>query len=295
MEPAALDRVLVTGSKGQLGAAFVDRLSADGNATGIDVDDLDIADSQRTQEFVRACRPTAIINCAAFTDVDGAESRPLDAFRTNAEAVWCLAKLANELEAVLLHFSTEFVYDGELDRPYIENDAAAPRSVYGMSKLAGERFAGTAKRNYVLRLSSLYGGHTRRTSVDWVLRQAQSGQRVTAFLDRRVSPSYVPDVVDASLDLLRSGAPFGLFNCGSIDWCTWAELAACILDAVGRPELLAPVPFVPRANSAVRPKNCSMSSAKLCSHVENPPRGWKDALTDYLVRLGVATRDLRYD
>jgi dTDP-4-dehydrorhamnose reductase len=287
MERQVLERVLVTGSQGQLGAVFVTRLSASGLVAGVDVDELDIAEPARVREFVRAFRPSAIINCAAFTDVDGAETRALDALRVNAEAVWCLAVLASELDAVLVHFSTEFVYDGTLGRPYTEDDEPAPQSVYGMTKLVGERFARRAERNYVLRLSSLYGGHTRRTSVDWILRQAQAGQRVTAFADRTVSPSYVPDVVDATLELVSAAAPFGLYNCGSVDSCTWAELAERALAVCGRPDLLERVPFVAQPNRAVRPKNCTMSSAKLCGQIARAPRPWSDALSDYLLRLGI--------
>lgn len=288
MSTPVLERVLVTGSKGQLGKAFIDQLSVGCSVTGVDIDDLDVANGARVREFVRRCRPTAIINCAAFTNVDGAESQPLDAIRANVEAVWNLARLADDCGALLLHFSTEFVWDGALDRPYTEHDEPAPQSVYGITKLLGERFALSAGRSYVLRLSSLYGGHTGRTSVDWIVRQAQANQPVTAFSDRTVSPSYVPDVVSASLDLVRAGAPFGLYNCGSTDWCTWAELAAHVLDAVGRPELLAPIPFVSQPNRAVRPRNCTMSSVKLARQVAVPPRPWREALSDYLARLGIA-------
>jgi len=283
-----LERVLVTGSKGQLGAAFVTRLSAEAHVTGIDVDDVDLADPVLLREYVRRCRPTVIVNCAAFTDVDGAEARPLDAYRVNAEAVWCLAGLASELDAVLVHYSTEFVYDGKLDRPYTEDEETAPQSVYGMTKLVGERFALGAKRGYVLRLSSLYGGHTRRSTVDWMVRQAHDGQPVTAFTDRTVSPSYVPDVVEATLELLVKEAPFGLYNCGSVDWCSWADVAEQVLAACDRPELLERVPFVAQPNRAVRPRNCTMSSAKLRAHVASAPRTWSDALSDYLARVGIA-------
>jgi dTDP-4-dehydrorhamnose reductase len=288
MADRVLERVLVTGSKGQLGAAFMTRLADRAYVTGIDVDDVDLTDPALLRECVRRCRPTAIVNCAAFTDVDGAESRPLDAYRVNAEAVWCLAGLASELDAVLVHYGTEFVYDGTLDRPYTEEDDTAPQSVYGMTKLVGERFALGAKRSYALRLSSLYGGHTRRTTVDWILRQAQSGQPVTAFADRTVSPSYVPEVVDATLELLVKGAPFGLYNCGSMDSCSWADMAERVLATCGRPDLLKRVPFVEQPNRAVRPRNCTMSSAKLRAHVISAPGTWREALSDYLARLGIA-------
>ena len=124
---------------------------------------------------------------------------------------------------------------GTLDRPYTEDDEPAPQSVYGMTKLVGERFAQRAERSYVLRLSSLYGGHTRRTTVDWILRQAQAGQRVTAFADRTVSPSYVPDVVEATLELVANAAPFGLYNCGSVDSCTWADWRSGFLPPAAGP------------------------------------------------------------
>ena len=106
MARRVLERVLVTGAEGQLGAAFMTRLADGVHVTGIDVDDVDFTDPALLRDYVRRCRPTAIINCAAFNDVDGAEARPLDAHRVNAEAVWCLAGLASELDAVSVHCST---------------------------------------------------------------------------------------------------------------------------------------------------------------------------------------------
>lgn len=279
-----MTRVLVAGSDGQLGRAFADRLDGVADVSGVDIGRLDLTIRPEVERFVRAYRPTLILNCAAFNDVDGAEARPLDAYRANAEAVWTLACLANELDAALVHFSTEFVFDGQLDRPYAEDDEPSPQSVYGMTKLVGERFAQSARRHYVLRLSSLYGGHTRRTTIDWVLRQAAAGQRVTAFVDRTVSPSYVPDVVEATLELVQSGAPQGLYHCGSSDWCTWADVAARVLQAGGRPDLLDQAPFAATPGRAARPKHCAMSSARLSAHA-TPPRSWTAALDDYLARI----------
>jgi dTDP-4-dehydrorhamnose reductase len=284
MTDTALARVLVTGADGQLGAAFVNRLSGVARVTGVDIGTLDLTSATRVREFVRECRPTLILNCAAFNDVDGAETRPLEAFRVNAESVWTLASLANECDALLVHYSTEFVYDGRLERPYTEDDDPSPQSAYGLSKLLGERLALTASRSYVLRLSSLYGGHTKRTTIDWIDRQARAGQRVTAFADRTVSPSYVPDVVEATLDLVARSAPFGLYNCGSSDWCTWADVAQRILLARGRPDLLDRMPFVAAPGRAPRPRNCAMSSARLCA-VARPPRTWAEALDHYLSTL----------
>jgi dTDP-4-dehydrorhamnose reductase len=284
-----MTNVLVTGARGQLGTAFVNELTGRTRVAGVDLEDLDLTASDLVRDYVRKYRPALILNCAAFNDVDGAEAHALAAYRANAEAVWTLATLAEELGAVLVHYSTEFVFDGRLERPYTEADEPSPQSVYGMTKLVGERFAAAAGRGYVLRLSSLYGGHTRKTSVDWILRQAQGGQRITAFADRTVSPSYVPDVVRTTLDLVDGSAPFGLYHCGSADWCTWADIARRILAACGRPDLLDSVPFAAAPNRAVRPKHCAMSSARL-HEVVPAARSWSAALDHYLATAaGLAT------
>jgi len=275
------ERVFVTGSRGQLGAAFVARLSPLCQVAGVDLDDLDITDPVRVREAVRSFGPGLILNCAAFNDVDGAEARTLDAYRVNGEAVWTLASVARERAAVFVHYSSEFVYDGTQERPYTEDDEVAPQSVYGATKLVGERYAAAAPRHYVLRLSSLYGGHTGRTTIDWIVRQGLAGAPVRAFSDRTVSPSYVPDVVEATLELLGAGAPFGRYNCGSPDWCTWADIAERALAFTGRPGLLERAAFTNTPGRAARPQHCAMSSARLCAVVRSP-RPWREALDHYL-------------
>jgi len=207
--------VLVTGSEGRLGRAFLLRLSPLGDCIGVDQGDLDIADERATAHFVRSLRPRLILNCAAYDAVDGAEAAPLDALRTNAATVSTLVGLAADLDAVLVHYGSDFVFDGEGPEPYREDDEPRPRSMYGMSKLVGERCAMTASRLYVVRVSSLWGGHTQRSFVDAIIRQARAGQRVAAFDDRTVSPSCVPDVVDATLALVAGRAAHGLYHCAS--------------------------------------------------------------------------------
>lgn len=283
MAEGCLTRVLVTGADGQLGSAFVERLSEATAVRGIDVGSLDITEPATVRRFVAAFRPTLILNCAAFTDVDGAERQPLAAYRVNAEAVLTLALAAEDAGAVFVHYSTDFVHDGCQARPYTEDDEPRPQSMYGVTKLVGERYAGAASRRYVLRLSSLYGGRHRRTSVDWMIRQAQAGERIPAFVDRTVSPSYVPDVVEVTLRLLGGPAPFGLYNCGSADWCTWADIASRVLARWQRHELLDPKPFADVPGRASRPKNCALSSQRLMAAGASP-RTWARALDDYLDR-----------
>lgn len=271
----------MTGALGQLGAAFVAQLSRSTHVVGVDMDTLDITREDDVAALAREMRPSAIINCAAFNDVDGAELAADQARLVNTEAVWNLARVAREFGATLVHFSTDFVFDGTKSEPYAEDDSPAPKSVYGMSKLLSEEAAASAERHYVLRLSSLYGGHTRKSGVDWMLQQASNGKPVGAFADRTVSPSYVPDVVRITLALLERRAPYGLYHCGSTGWCTWGELAAHILERVGRPDLLQAVPFVPSDFRAIRPRHCALANRRLESEGLQPLH-WQAALDEYL-------------
>ena len=147
--------LMVIGAGGQLGRAMVERCAGAAAVHAYTRQDLDAGDARAVASEVERVKPTLLINCSAFTDVDGAETRPLAAFRVNAEAVWCLARLAREFDAVLVHYSTEFVYDGTLGRPYVEDDEPGPQSVYGISKLAGEFNYGT---HPILDLSGLPEG-----------------------------------------------------------------------------------------------------------------------------------------
>lgn len=279
-------RALVTGSDGQLGRAFVSRLAEVWAVTGVDRGEIDLTRPTDLRQLVDEVRPSLIINCAAWNDVDGAETHPLDAFRTNGDVVWYLADLARARDATLVHFSSDFVFDGTKTEPHTEDDDPAPQSVYGMSKLAGERNATRAERHYVLRLASLYGGHTRRTSTDWFIERARAGERVTAFGNRTVSPSYVPHVVDQTCRLLDVGAPFGLYHAASADWCLWTDIAARILARVGKSDLLVPTTFDNPPDRAPRPQHCALSSAKLAAAI-GPLPGWREALDDYLGRVQV--------
>jgi dTDP-4-dehydrorhamnose reductase len=197
---------LVLGADGQLGGAFAKALSSMCSVVAVDAPSVDICAAAELSELVRRSRPATIVNCAAWNAVDQAEDRPLDALYTNAFAVRTLAALATELGATLVHFSSDFVFDGRASTPYCELDAPGPLSVYGMSKLLGEYGAATTPSHYVLRLSSLYGGARRTSFVDRIAATLAEGKSISVYRDRMVSLSYVPDVVDATLRLVKNGA-----------------------------------------------------------------------------------------
>jgi dTDP-4-dehydrorhamnose reductase len=226
--------------------------------------------------------PDVLINCAAFTDVDGAEADPVAALTVNACAVRALARAADGIDATFVHFSTDFVFDGHADRPYDEEAAPNPRSVYAASKLLGEWFAKDAPRHYVLRVASLFGGLQPRSSIDRILERIRQGTPVRAFVDRTVSPSFIEDVVTATAALLAAEPEPGVYHCVNSGWTTWSSLARALGQMSGRPH--APVVDVPMADAhlvAERPRFAALSNAKLTA-AGIPMPTWQDALARYV-------------
>ena len=275
-------RYLITGAAGQLGAAFAHRLGTRGDdLVALTRRDLDLTDARAVVAAVEAARPDVILNCAAYNAVDQAEDDAPGALAVNAFAVHDLARAASRGGARLVHYGTDFVFDGLATAPYREDDAANPRSVYGQSKLVGEWLALEAPGSVVLRVESLFGGPATRSSVDRIIATLQSGEPARVFVDRVVSPSYVDDVMDATLALLSLGAPGGIYHCvnsGSTTWHGLAELVARLLGIEGR--LLA-VHAADVPMRAPRPQYCALSNARLSAlGVEMP--SWQDALTRHI-------------
>lgn len=282
--PAARPVALVTGAAGQLGSAFLASLSDEYEVSGATRDTLDITSHEHVMRRVAECRPAVIFNCAAYNDVDGAEDDAVTAFEVNAFAVKSLARAASETGAVLVHYSTDFVFDGETDRPYREDDAPNPRSVYGQSKLVGEWLAADAPRHYVLRVESLFGGPNGRSSIDRIIQALRSGGQARVFSDRHVSPSYVEDVVLATRALLGAAAPAGLYHCVNHGYATWLEVGQEIARELGAP----PTQLVPVLTSDVklkasRPRFAALEAKRLADAGISMPR-WQDAASRHLGR-----------
>ena len=155
-------RIAVVGARGQLGAAVVHECRPAHDVVALTRADLDVTDDGAVEEAIDRIRPEAIINCAADNRVDAAEDHPLDALNVNSFAVRALARAAGRHGAALVHYSSDFVFDGAADTPYLEEDRPNPLSVYAASKLLGEWFAVDAPRAYVLRVESLFGLKARR-------------------------------------------------------------------------------------------------------------------------------------
>jgi dTDP-4-dehydrorhamnose reductase len=275
-------RVLVTGAGGLLAAAIVREFEAVGAAlVGLRRVDLDITDREQVQRAIIAARPELVVNCAAFNDVDGAEAQPAAALRVNAFAVRSLARSAHAVGALLVHYSTDFVFDGEQTRPYVEDDPANPRSAYAASKLLGEWFALEHPGAYVLRVEALFGQPgpegRRRGSLEGIVRRMRAGETVPVFVDRTITLGYTTDIAAATRELVIRRAAPGLYHCVNSSPTTWVEVAAEASRLLQVPLEMTAVTLESLALRASRPKYSALSNQKLTAAGIAMPT-WQDAL-----------------
>jgi len=274
-------KVLVTGAAGQLGAAIVRQFADRADVVGLTRQALDISNGSAVESVFARERPDAVINCAAYNDVDRAEDDAPAALRINAVAVRTLARASLRCGATLVHYGSDFVFDGLVERLHAEGDEAAPRSVYGMSKLLGEWFAMSAGRHYVLRVASLFGGDDRRSRIDRIADALRRRESPRVFADRTVSPSYVPDVTDATWRLITGDAPSGLYHCVNSGSTNWLALAREIARRIGVPADVVPVSVADVATRAQRPQYAALANTKLAALGIVMP-AWQDAVGRHL-------------
>ena len=274
-------RIAITGAGGQLGQAMVRGMSTRHTVSALTHADLDIACQADVFRTMAAVRPQAIVNCAAYNAVDRAEDDVLAALNGNAFGVQALARAAAREDALLVHFSTDFVFDGEGGSPYTEDAAVAPLSVYGQSKLLGEWLSRDAQRRYVLRVESLFGGPLPRSSIDRIAEAIRDGREARVFEDRVVSPSFVEDVVTVTAALVEGQVEHGLYHCVNSGHATWYDVAREIASVLGVEPRLERVRLADAPLRARRPRYCALSNAKLAAAGIFMPT-WQDAVRRHL-------------
>ncbi len=257
-------RLLVLGCRGQVGRLLVQRAIAQGLVVeAFDLPDLDIADEAAVDRAVARVQPTHILNAAAYNAVDRAEDEPEAAFRTNAFGPARLALAARRAGAILVHYSSDYVFDGETDVAFIEADRPHPLSTYGQSKLLGDRAVEAIwDRAYVLRTAWVFapGGNN---FVSRLIRLADQGATLRFVDDQWGTPTYAPDLVDATFSLLMRQAPFGLYHAVGTRACTPFEWAKAAL-AIARPDAtVMPVPATTFPTRAHRPRRSILRNARL--------------------------------
>jgi dTDP-4-dehydrorhamnose reductase len=294
-------RILLTGRNGQIGWELERSLAPLGSVTAIDVEDVDFTDTSALRRTVRELRPDIVVNAAGYTAVDRAEAEPDLVMAVNGTAPGVLAEEALRQEALLVHYSTDYVFDGEKDGPYTEQDRPAPLNVYGESKLAGERaIHGSGCAHLILRTSWVYG--TRGRNFLKAILGLEPGREDIPVVDDQVgAPTWSRTVAEATAQILvqchepgdpaRSGfrARSGIYHLtcsGSTSWYGFAmailEEAAARLPA-GRislpgPARLNPVPTGGYPATAVRPVNSLLACDKLLEEFGITLPDWKEAL-----------------
>jgi dTDP-4-dehydrorhamnose reductase len=260
-------RVMVIGAAGRLGAALCGELQGGGHSVvALTRSEADLTHERSITDAVLRHRPHAVINCAGYNAVDAAETDMAEAFAVNAAGPAVLARAAAQAGAVLVHYGSDFVFDGATQQPYDEDDPTNPLSVYGASKLAGETEAQRAPRHYVLRVESLFGGRGvrgHRSTVDYIADTLLAGGTVRAFVDRTVSPSYVPDVAFATRKLIERNPRYGVYHCVNSGMTTWYDLAQYVAESLDVAAAIEPVEAAATSSLAKRPLYCALSNRKL--------------------------------
>lgn len=283
--PRSRPLVVLTGAHGQLGETIAERLADRWSIVALGRRELDLADSVAIREMVARLRPDLIVNCAAYTDVDGAETAARHALAVNALGVGALARAARDVGATLVHYSTDFVFDGKAATPYVETVAPEPQSVYAQSKLVGEWLAADAPVHYVLRVESLFGGPRAKSSIDRIIDAISGSTEARVFVDRTVSPSFVDDVAEATAALVASGAAPGVYHCVNSGSATWLDVARHVAGRLGREDAaITPVSVKDVKLTAKRPQFAALSNEKLARAAFRMP-SWQDALDRHLARM----------
>ena len=243
--------------------------------------DLDITDRDSVLEAVAAARPDTIVNCAAYTKVDAAESDEAAAAAINGSGVGHLADAANTAEALLVQISTDFVFDGAKRTPYEPDDPTNPLSAYGRTKLLGEHAARRAEAHLVVRTSWLFGKGG-PNFVEAMRGQIAKGTNPLRVVDdQRGCPTYTPHLAQAIVDLVRAGAR-GVVHYADADECSWFDFARAIVREMGDPVEVVPVPTSAFPRPAVRPAYSVLSTARYEAITGAKPASWREGLREYL-------------
>ena len=281
-------KLLVVGHTGMLGSdMLLAARNAGHEASGIDYPDIDIT----RQESIRAClgeiRPDAVINCAAFTAVDACETEVRRAFSVNAEGAGFLSLAAKEVGSIFVHYSTDYVFDGNATVPYGESDPTGPRTVYGRSKLEGERLAGANNdRTFIIRIAWLYGTtgtHFVKTIRELAKKYETTDSHIRVVNDQIGSPTCTLDVCSQTLTLLETGR-FGLYHGTSEGQCSWYDFAGEIVRAAGFKTIVDPCTTAEFPRPAPRPAWSVLENAALKRLGLNRMSHWKEAFSAFLER-----------
>jgi dTDP-4-dehydrorhamnose reductase len=285
-------KIIILGASGRLGAALLREYRDKFDVAGFNHTQLDLSDLGAVREKLLKASFDVLINAAGFTKVDLCETQPDRAFVINSDAPRVVAEICDEKNARLIHFSTDYVFDGDKREPYTEEDEANPISVYGESKLAGEsNVLAVQYQNLVVRVSWVFGPD-RPSFIDAMVQQAQKNDEVDAVADKFSTPTYTLDIATMLPQFFDGNVSGGILHFANAGECSWREYAQwavdCCHDAglplkaktIGARKLRDMANWVAR-----RPVYSVLSTAKYTMLTGVPPRTWREAVSDYITRF----------
>ena len=270
--------ILVVGANGMLGRDLITLLGDRGH--GVDIADIDITSLESVLKVFRDLKPEVVINCAAYTDVDGCESNTETAMAVNGEGVGHLAMACRDIGALLVQVSTDYIFDGGKGTPYVEDDAPCPLSVYGESKLAGEMNAAFCPEHLIVRTQWLYGLHG-KNFVETMLRLGAEKDELTVVDDQIGSPTWTVDLARAIIALIDGGCR-GIYHAANSEYCSWNGFAKAIFEEAGLNVSVRPMTTTELNRPARRPLYSTLECSKLTGDTGFQPQSWRNALQEYL-------------
>ena len=279
-------KVLVTGVKGQLGYDVANELEKRGHeAVGTDVEEMDITDAAKVREVLTEENPDAVIHCAAYTAVDAAEENVELCRRINAEGTENIARVCSELNCKLLYVSTDYVFNGEGERPWEPDDEREPLNVYGQTKCEGELAVEKyVEKFFIVRIAWVFGVNG-KNFIKTMLRLGKDHDELTVVADQIGSPTYTYDLSRLLVDMIESDK-YGRYHATNEGLCSWYEFAVEIFRQAGMDVHVRPVTSEEYPAKAKRPHNSRMDKSKLEENGFERLPAWKDALSRYLNVIG---------
>jgi dTDP-4-dehydrorhamnose reductase len=279
-------KIFLTGKQGMLARAIAEVLAPRHQVIAASHSELEITDRAAVARAIEAARPDVVLNAAAFTDVDACESRQKLAMRVNAHGPQNIASVCKRLLIPMMHFSTDYVFDGEKPDPYTEEDEPRPLSVYGRSKLEGERrVAQTLERYWIVRVCGVFGPY-RKNFVSLIVELGRKGGPLRIVRDQRLAPTYTFDAAIGIEQILLRGGP-GIYHLTNQGFTSRVDFTRGILRQAGFANVeVIPISAEETKRPAPRPKNSQLENARLKREGISPLPPWPDAVRRYLAQIG---------
>lgn len=284
-------KLAIIGANGQLGSDLMKVFkNSENEIVPLTETDIDVTDFRLSEKIIKNIQPQVVINCAAYVKVDTAENFADKVFAVNALGARNIALVCKDLNVILIHISTDYIFDGRKTQPYTEEDTPNPLNVYGNSKLAGEYFVrNSIEKHYIIRSASLFGiaGAMGKGGnfVETMIKKARNNEEIKVVDDMIMSPTYTRDLANMIMNILVKKLPFGIYHVANSGQCSWYDFARAIFEMLGEEANLSPTKTSNLESNAKRPFFSPLVSVKLKKYGLEM-ESWRAALRNYLMEKG---------